>query len=380
MQSQDKAVLLAILEAAVDAIIVIDSRGTIQTVNPATSTLFGFSKEEMLGQNVNMLMPSPFREQHDGYLSNYLKTGEAKIIGIGREVVGKRKDGSTFPMHLAVSRMSIGDQILFAGIVRDITDLKNVQNQLAQANEQLEQRVQERTRELRAAQADLLKSERMATLGQVSGGIAHEIRNPLNAVRTSVYYLRNVQNPSPEKVAEHLERIDRQVSLIDNVITALSDIARMPEPAVIPCDVNDLLRKIVCSISMPRNIQVELDLPDTGLQAGIDPNQVSIVFRNLLRNARDAMPDGGVITLTGQADSENVVVHVTDNGVGIQPDDLARVTEPLFSTKARGMGLGLAISVAILKKNHGRLDVKSEPGKGTTFSVHLKPFLAEHTA
>ncbi|WP_182870065.1 two-component system sensor histidine kinase NtrB [Rhodopirellula sp. JC639] len=379
MHSQDKAVLLAILEAAVDAIIVIDSRGTIQTVNPATSTLFGFSKEEMLGKNVNMLMPSPFREQHDGYLSNYLKTGEAKIIGVGREVVGKRKDGSTFPMHLAVSEMTLGDQTLFAGIVRDITDLKHVQNQLAQANEQLEQRVQERTSELRTAQADLLKSERLATLGQVSGGIAHEIRNPLNAVRTSVYYLRNVQNPSPEKVAEHLERIDRQVSLIDNVITALSDIARMPEPAMVSCDVNELLRKIVSSISMPRNIQVELDLPETGLQAGIDPNQVSIVFRNLLRNARDAMPDGGMIRLTGQADSDDVVVHVSDTGVGIQPDDLARVVEPLFSTKARGMGLGLAISVAILKKNHGRLEVESEVGKGTTFSVHLKPYSTEQT-
>ncbi|MCS7466741.1 PAS domain S-box protein [Stieleria sp. ICT_E10.1] len=377
MHNQDQAVLLAILEAAVDAIIVIDSNGVIQTANPATIKLFGFEKSEMLGQNVNMLMPSPFREQHDGYLANYLKTGEAKIIGIGREVIGKRKNGSTFPMHLAVSRMAVGDQILFAGIVRDITDIKNVQRQLALANEKLEQRVQERTAELRAAQADLLKSERMATLGQVSGGIAHEIRNPLNAVRTSVYYLRNVQNPSPEKVHEHLERIDRQVSMIDNVITALSDIARMPEPAVIACDVKEMLRKIVSSVSMPANIQIETTLPDSGFQAAIDPNQVSIVFRNLLRNARDAMPDGGTISIAGQVAADELVIQVSDTGIGIKPDDLARVVEPLFSTKARGMGLGLAISVAILKKNQGRLEVESQLGKGTTFSVYLKPFTRE---
>ncbi len=377
MHNQDQAVLLAILEAAVDAIIVIDSNGTIQTANPATTRLFGFEKNEMLGQNVNMLMPSPFQEQHDGYLANYLKTGEAKIIGIGREVIGKRKDGSTFPMHLAVSELAVGDQILFAGIVRDITDIKNAQQQLALANERLEQRVQERTAELRAAQADLLKSERLATLGQVSGGIAHEIRNPLNAVRTSVYYLRNVQNPSPEKVNEHLERIDRQVSMIDNVITALSDIARMPEPAVIACDVKELLSKIVATVSMPANIQIESDLPDNGFQAAIDPNQVSIVFRNLLRNARDAMPDGGTISIAGQVAADELVIQVSDTGIGIKPDDLARVVEPLFSTKARGMGLGLAISVAILKKNQGRLAVESQLRKGTTFSVHLKRFSRE---
>lgn len=372
MEHQNQALLLAILNTAVDGIIVINGSGIIQTVNPGTTRLFGYEKDELIGQNVKILMPDPYREEHDRYLENYHRSGQAKIIGIGREVIGKRKDESTFPMHLAVSELTVGDKTLFAGIVRDISDLKDAQDLLAQANEQLEQRVKERTEELHAAQAELLKSERMATLGQVSGGIAHEIRNPLNAVRTSVYYLRHVKSPSAAKVEEHLERIDRQVSLIDNVVTALSDIARMPEPVVSVCNINDILREIVATVSMPSRIDVKMDLPPEPLYALGDPNQISIVFRNLVRNARDAMPDGGCIRITTERQDDELIVHVIDAGIGIAKEDLQRITEPLYSTKARGMGLGLAISTAILKKNSGRLSVHSELGKGATFSVHLK--------
>jgi two-component system, LuxR family, sensor kinase FixL len=297
MQNEDQALLAAILSTAVDAIIVINSRGTIQSVNQATSRLFGYSDGEMLGNNVRMLMPSPYHEEHDGYLERYHRTGRAKIIGVGREVTGKRKDDSTFPMHLAVSEVVLGDNKLFAGIVRDTSDLRAVQRQLIDANEQLEQRVRQRTEELKAAQADLIKAEKMATLGQVSGGIAHEIRNPLNAIRTSAYYLRSARALSPEKMQEHLERIDRQVTLIDSVITALSDIARLPEPNAVSCDVNALIRQVISTVSIPDNITIENKLTSDLSKATIDPNQIAIVFRNLLRNARDAMPNGGTILL-----------------------------------------------------------------------------------
>tara|TARA_R110002049_G_scaffold50370_3_gene143115 strand:+ start:158533 stop:159666 length:1134 start_codon:yes stop_codon:yes gene_type:complete len=371
MHRQDQVLLAAILRTAVDAIIVIDDRGIIKTINPATIKLFGFSEDEMLGQNVKMLMPQPYREEHDGYLQNYQKTGRAKIIGIGREVTGKRKDGTTFPMHLAVSEMPLGNDKLFAGIVRDISDLKAAQQQLTEINEQLEQRVQDRTAELRNAQAELLKAEKLATLGQVSGGIAHEIRNPLNAVRTSAYYLRHAKNPSAEKTAEHLDRIERQVSLIDNVISALVDVARLPDPKATPCDVHQLLQDVTKSVSLPDHVTLQNETA-SGLPAVmIDPNQIAIVFRNLIRNARDAMSDGGVIRMTAALNNHEVKIEVIDNGVGIDKKDLQRITEPLFSTKARGMGLGLAISSAIIDKNRGRLEVESELGVGTTCIVHL---------
>ncbi len=371
METARQTLLTAILETAVDAIIVIDQRGVMQEANPATEVVFGYSMDHMIGRNINMLMPSPYHEEHDHYLANYLRTGERKIIGIGREVIGRRQDGSTFPMHLAVNEIVVGEERLFAGIVRDITDLKAAQRQLTEVNEALEDRIEEATRELRAAQAELVQKEKLAMLGQISGGIAHEIRNPLNAVKTSVYYLLNAHNLSPEKTQEHLDRIDRQVTMINNVVTALSDVARLPEPNAMPCDLLLLLEAVLATTSMDRNIHVQLTRETALPPVQIDPNQIPIVFRNLVRNARDAMPEGGRLSFSSEVNDNMVTVHVSDTGSGIAPDQLAKITEPFFSTKARGMGLGLAISKAIVEKNGGELTVVSEVGKGTTFSVRL---------
>ncbi|GAA4460506.1 PAS domain S-box protein [Novipirellula rosea] len=371
MHNQDQVLLAALLRTAVDAIIVINDRGIMQSVNPATTKLFGYSEDEMVGENVKLLMPTPYREEHDGYLRSYHETGRAKIIGIGREVTGKRKDETTFPMHLAVSEVPLGDKKLFAGIVRDISDLKNAQQQLSEINDQLEQRVRERTSELHATQAELLKAGKLATLGQVAGGIAHEIRNPLNAVRTSAYYLRNAKKLTPEKTSEHLERIDRQVLLIEKVIKALSDFVRLPEPRLSKCNVSELINDIISEVSIADNVRMQNDVASDLPTAMVDPNQISIVFHNLIRNASDAMPQGGTITLASNVIESQIIIEVIDTGVGIGDEHIRRITEPLYSTKAQGMGLGLAVSAAILDKNHGHMEVESQLGVGTTFAVHL---------
>ena len=365
------AYLEEIFASAVDAIVVIDELGIVQDANPALERLFGFAVDEVLGQNVKVLMPSPDRERHDGYLRNYRTTSKPKIIGIGREVLGRRKDGSTFPMHLAVNEIKSGDRRLFVGVVRDISDLKAAETQLQELNKQLEDRVSERTEELRATQAELVRSEKLATLGQVSGGIAHEIRNPLNVVKTSAYFLCNAKSPSEEKVREHLGRIDRQVAIIDSVITALSDVARLPDPQPVPCDVRSMVSDVASSIELGDSTHIANSVPAELPKPLVDPNQIPIVFRNLIRNARDAMPDGGTITVNAQPQVDAVIVRVRDEGVGIASDELTKIMEPLYSTKARGMGLGLAISIAILKKNGGTIEVVSELGVGTTFSVTL---------
>ena len=366
-----QAFLEAVFTTAVDAIVVINDRGLVQAINPATTVLFGYEEDEVIGMNVSMLMPNPYRDEHDGYLQNYRESGVRKIIGKGREVIGRRKDGTEFPMHLAVSEIEVAGQKMFTGIVRDITDLKEAESQLREMNDELEQRVQQRTRELHEAQAELVRKEKMATLGQVSGGIAHEIRNPLNVVKTSVYYLVNAKNPNPEKIGEHLQRIDRQVSLIDNVVTALSDVARLPDPNLAACDLQSLLSDVTRTTSLSSNVtidnQIRSDLP----HVLIDANQMSIVFRNLIRNARDAMPDGGTITISADLDGQLVQVHVADEGIGIPGDEINKIMEPLYSTKARGMGLGLAISKTIVQKNSGTVSVISTPGEGTTFTVGL---------
>jgi two-component system sensor kinase FixL len=371
MQNEDQSVLAAILLNAVDAIILIDENGLIKKANPATERLFGFDVQELIGKNVNVLMPSPYHEEHDRYLENYRRTGEAKIIGIGREIIGKRKDGSTFPIHLAVSEIKTETGRYFAGIVHDISDLKHAEQKLKELNEALEERVRQRTAELRQTQQALLEKEKLATLGQVSGGIAHEIRNPLNAVKTSAYYLLHAKSLTEEKRREHLTRIDRQVTLIDNVVTALADVARMPEPHSSPCQIDELTRSVVAGLSLPPNITVVNEIPAGTPTVFVDPNQLSIVLRNLIRNARDAIIDAGTITLSADWNAERVRLRISDDGVGIEADKLDRIMEPLYSTKARGMGLGLAISLAIVEKNGCTIDFESEPGVGTTFEVGL---------
>lgn len=213
--------------------------------------------------------------------------------------------------------------------------------------------------------------ERLAAIGQISGGIAHELRNPLNVIKTSVYYLLKAKNPTLEKTAEHLGRIEKQVSLADGVITALSSFARMPVPERKAIPLAPCLHEVLESNPLPPTVAVDLQLPDTLPLVQADTGQMQIVFGNLVRNAREAMPQGGRLTIHGSVREGAVEVEVTDSGVGIPADDLLRIMEPLYSTKARGLGLGLALARAILEKNQGALRVVSALGQGTTFTVRL---------
>lgn len=502
LNSESNEQLFRTLEAiyleAVDAIITIDERGAIESANPATEALFGYELKELVGVNIKILMPNPYQDAHDGYLKNYLDSGKRKIIGIGREVIGLRRDGTTFPIHLAVSEIHVGERRLFAGVIRDLSEFKRLEEQATrlghiideslneifvfeaktlrflQANRgaadnlgysidellqmtpvdikpeyseaafrekiaplirgdkdrlefetvhqrkdgsiydvqvdlqkstyrnspvflaiilditqrleaqreverqrqamqnELELLVETRTAELRNTQAELVRSEKYSTLGKVSGGIAHEIRNPLNAVKTSAYYLLNAKNASPEKVREHLERIDRQVSMIDNVVTALSDVARLPEANLTPVDLVPLIKNAVSSTKVPDNVQVVFQFPEDLPTVMVDENQIVIAIKNLIRNARDAMPDGGVLTISTEVLEDQVVFNFVDTGVGIASDQLGRILEPLYTTKARGMGLGLSITRAIADKNNCSLTIESEVGKGSKFGISLK--------
>lgn len=214
------------------------------------------------------------------------------------------------------------------------------------------------------------RTERLATIGQVAGGIAHELRNPLNVVKTSVYYLLNARNPTPDKTAEHLKRIERHVVLADGVITALASFAKMPIPSLHPFSVEQCINEALEINPVPEFIKVTVTCP-AALRAVADMDQIRIVLGNLIRNARDAMPQGGSLSIIGREIAQGVEIDVVDSGVGIPPENLSRITEPLFSTKARGLGLGLSIARAILDKNNGSLRVSSEIGCGSTFTIRL---------
>ena len=214
--------------------------------------------------------------------------------------------------------------------------------------------------------------ERLVAIGQVAGGIAHELRNPLNVIKTSVYYLTNARGVSPEKTKEHLERIEKQVTTADSVITALSNYARLPSPTMRSFPLEQVVREALEAVEPPDNIQVQIDLPSALPPVLADLDQVRIVFLNLFRNAYEAMPEGGALRITAAEVNGHVETVVTDTGHGIPPEVLQRIMEPFHSTKSRGIGLGLAISRSIVERNQGTLKASSEPGQGATFKLRLK--------
>jgi signal transduction histidine kinase len=215
------------------------------------------------------------------------------------------------------------------------------------------------------------RTERLAAIGQVAGGVAHELRNPLNVVKTSVYYLLNARNATTEKRAEHLQRIERHVTLADGVITALSNFAKMPIPNLQPYSLAACVQEALETNPVPATIKTLVDIPDTTPPALGDIQQMRIVFANLIRNAREAMSNGGTLTIRAAPINGEVEISVMDTGVGIGPDDLQRIMEPLYSTKARGLGLGLAIVRSILDKNNASLRLTSDLGQGSTFTVRM---------
>jgi two-component system sensor kinase FixL len=214
-------------------------------------------------------------------------------------------------------------------------------------------------------------AERLATIGKVAGGVAHELRNPLNVVKTSVYFLLNAKNASPEKIKTHLDRIERQVGVADRVITALNDFARLPVPQLDRVEVEACLKEVLEVTTLPGDVQVEWSMAPPAPAVLSDRAQLQIVFGNLIRNARDAMPQGGRLTLAARGIGDHVEITIQDTGVGIPKENIARIFEPLYSTKAKGIGLGLSIAHEILGRQNGSLHVTSEPGIGSSFTIRL---------
>jgi signal transduction histidine kinase len=219
--------------------------------------------------------------------------------------------------------------------------------------------------------AKLQRSERFAALGQVTGGIAHEMRNPLNVIKTSVYYLQNARQLTPEKLTEHLRRIGKQVEVADNVIAALSSFTKLPSPNSQTFSAEACVARAVEDAALPPSIHVQVDCPpDLPLAQG-DEDQIRIVLANLIHNARDAMPNGGTLSILLSHVDQHVTFQVTDTGHGIPAELLNQIMEPFFTTKARGIGLGLAISRSIVERNRGKLTASSLPGQGATFELRL---------
>ena len=325
----------AILDTAVDAIITIDERGIVETVNQATSRMLGYADEEVIGQNVSMLMPEPFSSEHDEYLAQYRQTGDAKIIGIGREVIARKKDGSTFPIHLAVSEFYDSGRRMFTGIIRDITDIS-------------------RTRE------KLLQSARLAAIGQMVTGLAHESRNALQRAQAFLDMLELDLGDQPE-----------QLALTRKTQKSLQDLYRLYEEvrnyaAPIQLEKRPVNLLTICENTWQRiadnypDRKIRLIQSDTckAVDCAVDVHRIGQVFRNILENAIDACAEECEIEVDCQLlDPLTIVFSIQDNGSGLPSEAAERLFEPFFTTKQRGTGLGLAICQRIVEAHSGKIQL-----------------------
>jgi PAS domain S-box-containing protein len=374
-----EARLRAILDTAVDAFILINADGLIESFNPAAERLFGYAADEIVGQNVSRLMPPPYCDEHDDYIRRYLRTGERRIIGIGREVLGRRKDGSTFPVELAVGEAVVGGQRFFTGSLRDLTERKRAEAARHETNRRLQEALEAleaRGEEVRTMSQQLWQATKLATVGELAAGIAHELNNPLATVSLRVEALLAAL-PADSPHRRPLEVVAGEVERMAHLVANLLQFSRRARHEVSTLDVREEVERTLELIPYQfrkRGIEVRRDFAAEVPAVRGDRQQLRQVILNLLTNASDAMPRGGTLTLRVRPLAPaRVAVEVSDTGVGIAPDQLPKVTEPFFTTKeeGKGTGLGLAICKRIVQEHQGTLAIESELGKGTTVRVAL---------
>jgi PAS domain S-box-containing protein len=374
-----EARLRAILDTAVDAFITINEAGTVESFNPAAERLFGFAAAEVIGRNVNILMPPPYEQEHDDYLRRYVETGERRIIGIGREVVARRKDGSTFPIDLAVGEAIIDGNRLFTGVVRDISERKQAEEAIRESNRRLQQALAElhtKGAEVEQVSQQLWQAAKLATVGELAAGIAHELNNPLATVSLRVESMLAVL-PADHPHRAALEVVEGEIERMGNLVANVLQFSRRGHREVSTLVVGEELGRTLELIQYQfrrRGVEVRREVAADVRPVLADRQQLRQVFLNLLTNALDAMPEGGILTVrVSAAKSGRVTIEFTDTGTGIRPEHLPRVTEPFFTTKdeGKGTGLGLAICKRIAQEHGGTLTVESTLGKGTTVRVEL---------
>ena len=385
-----EAHLRSILETVPDAMIVIDERGHILSFSAAAERMFGFSEDEVLGENVSMLMPSPDRERHDGYLERYLRTGERRIIGIGRVLTARHRDGATFPIELSVGEARIGDDRVFTGFIRDLTE-----------RQEAELRVHD-------LQSVLAHVQRVSEMGTLATSLAHELNQPLTAIANYVETARDMLEKNVENISAIRESLDRSaaantkgVTTIDGLLDANAEAISIVREALDECASQSVragqivrrlrdfiargeserriesLQRLITEASAlalvgagDQNVEVDVRLDPVADRVLVDRIQIQQVLLNLIRNAIEAMEDSLVrrLLIYSEREAGGVIrITVADSGPGLAEDVARRLFEPFQTTKESGMGLGLSISATIIDAHGGR--IWAEPSKlgGTAF-------------
>jgi two-component system sensor kinase FixL len=358
-----EAHLESVLDTIPDATIVIDSRGIITSFNRAAVRQFGYQPEEAIGKNVKMLMPTPYREQHDGYLARYLTTGEKRIIGIDRVVVGRRKDGSTFPMTLAVGETRTDDKVSFTGFVRDLTER------------------QESAARLEEAQGELARLARLNELGEMASTLAHELNQPLSAIANYVQGCIKLLAQVPEHPADlmrsALQETAKQSLRAGDIIRHLREFTTRGATDKTPEDVKKLIEEagaLALVGSREHGVRTEFDFDPVDSNVLADRVQIQQVLINLMRNAVEAMQSAEtreLLVRTRHVPDHAISVEVSDTGAGISDEVASRLFQPFVTTKAGGMGIGLSISRRIIQSHGSDLVYRRNERGGATFSFSL---------
>jgi two-component system sensor kinase FixL len=354
----------SILETVPDAMVVIDVRGSMQSFSTAASRLFGYSPDEVIGSNVNMLMPSPYKEQHDGYLGRYLQTGERRIIGIGRVVVGERKDGSTFPMELSVGEMKSGEDRFFTGFIRDLSE---------------RQKTESRLQEL---QSELVHISRLTAMGEMASTLAHELNQPLSAISNYLKGSRRLlETQTDERSAMMRDALDKaaeQAIRAGQIIRRLRDFVARGESERRVENIIKLVEEasaLALVGAKDQAIRVRFRFDPLVELALADKIQIQQVLLNLMRNAVEAMQGSAtreLLLASAPADNDMVRITVADTGSGISPEVAAQLFQPFITTKQQGMGVGLSICRTIVESHGGQIWAEPNPGGGTVFHFTLK--------
>ncbi len=368
---RNRTLLQSMIATSPDAIITIDRAARIESFNSAAEDMFGYLAGEVIGKNVHILMPEPYRSEHDGYMHRYEKTGERRIIGIGREVVALRKDGTTFPIELAVGEVEFGDQRRFTGFIRDITKRREAEEQLRTSL----QRIQE-------IQAEFNHVSRLSAMGEMAATLAHELNQPLTAVMNYVQAGRRVMKSDRPDVAEKIEDVlskaSTQAHRAGEIIRRLRSFVARGETEKMPDDINEVVAD-ACDLALvgarTEGVAFTTQFDGALRPVLIDRVQIQQVVVNLLRNSIDALegrPDAAIQVTTRQ-ESDAVRVAVADNGPGLDKEIADKLFESFNTSKPDGMGIGLSVSRSIVEDHGGRIDAvpRSEGGVEFWFTLPL---------
>lgn len=358
-----EAHLRSILDTVLDATVVIEKDGAIVSFNAAAVRQFGYSEPEVVGQNVRLLMPEPYRREHDGYLNRYLETGEKRIIGIDRVVVGRRKDGSTFPMKLAVGEMKSGGKTYYTGFIRDLTE-----------REESAARLQE-------IQGELARLARLNELGEMASTLAHELNQPLSAIANYAQgctrLLRDMDDAVAIKMRGALEETARQSLRAGQIIRHLREFVTKGETEKAPENIRRLIEEagaLALVGSRERGIRTVFEFRSDAETVMVDRIQIQQILINLMRNAMEAMRDREkreLIVRTQAAGPGEIAVVVEDTGTGISEEIASQLFQPFVTTKPSGMGVGLSISKRIVEAHGGEISVSRNESGGATFRFTL---------